>query len=188
MLPDRPFHLRLSGSSSLRAQRLRTDGPSRGLPLRNGRSLVPQAPQRPNEQPLNKHADADQEPARPHVRGVRGTPDDDLRPCSHRGVPAGDRLGGASRRHRSRRRGGERHPERVRGASGCCPRLRGGADDGRRPGRGVGGRERVRGHHPRDPRRRRGPRAAGTCRCDRLGMARRVRNRRGDARSCHRRP
>ena len=30
-------------------------------------------------------------------------------------------------------------------------------------------------------------RAAGTCRCDRLGVARRVRDRRGDARSGHRR-
>ena len=40
-------------------------------------------------------ADADQEPAGPDVRGVRGTPDDDLRPRPHRGLPACDRVGGA---------------------------------------------------------------------------------------------
>ena len=104
---------------------------------------------------LKNRAHADQEPARPDVRGVRGTPDDDLRPRSHRGLPACDRRGGAPRRHRARRRGGKRHPERVRGAGGCCARLRGGADDGRRPGAGVGRRERRRGHRPGDPRRRR---------------------------------
>ena len=47
VLTDRPLHLRLPGPSPLRAQRLRTRGPSRGLPIRNRRPLVPQAPQRP---------------------------------------------------------------------------------------------------------------------------------------------
>ena len=45
VLTDRPLHLRLSGSSPLRAERLRTGGSSRGLPIRNRRPLVPQAPQ-----------------------------------------------------------------------------------------------------------------------------------------------
>ncbi len=45
MLADRPLHLRLPGSSSLRAKRLRTRGSSPGLPLGNRRSLVPQAPE-----------------------------------------------------------------------------------------------------------------------------------------------
>ena len=133
-------------------------------------------------------ANADSEPARPDVRGVRGASDDDLRPCSHRGLPACDRLGGAPRRHRPRRRGGKRHPERVRGTGGCCARLRGGADHRRRPGAGAGRGQRSRRDRPRDPRRRRGRRAPGTCRCDRLGVARRVRDRRRDAGSGHRRP
>ena len=42
---DRPLHLRLSGSSPLRAERLRTGRASGGLPIGNGRPLVPQAPE-----------------------------------------------------------------------------------------------------------------------------------------------
>ena len=52
----------------------------------------------------------------------------------------------------------------------------------------AGRRERGRGDRPRDPRRRHRHRAARTGRRDRLGVARRVRDRRRDARSGHRRP
>ena len=52
----------------------------------------------------------------------------------------------------------------------------------------AGRRERGRGDRPRDPRRRDGHRAPRTGRRDRLGVARRVRDRRRDARSGDRRP
>jgi len=42
--PDRPLHLRLPGTATLRAGRLRTRGSSRGLPHRYRCPLVPQAP------------------------------------------------------------------------------------------------------------------------------------------------
>ena len=121
--------------------------PDRPTPSR--RALTPARPPVTRRGYDASRADADQEPAGPDVRGVRGTPDDDLRPRSHRGLPACDRLGGAPRRHRSGRRGRKRHPERVRGAGRCGAGLRGGADVGRRPGAGARRRERGSGRSSR---------------------------------------
>src|SRR5664279_1786545 len=68
------------------------------------------------------HAYADQTSSGPDVRRIRSTPDDDPRPGPNRGIPAGHRRGRATRRHRSRRRRGQRHPEPVRGTGGCRTR------------------------------------------------------------------